>query len=78
MRPLTARQLEVLAFIANYRWHNNRSPSYRDIADHFGWQPMGAYGHVRLIVKKGYLARDDYEPRSIRLTLPTEEPSCST
>jgi repressor LexA len=54
MEPLTARQQQVLEFIAG-RLGENAPPSQQEIADHFGLAQNAAYQLVGYLKKKGYL-----------------------
>lgn len=68
---LTARQHQVLEFIASYRDNHGYPPSQREIAAHLrisGTLPVGK--HLDALEKKGYLRRDAVS-RGIALTTPT-------
>ena len=54
MEPLTAKQRQVLEFVAG-RLGENHPPSQREIADHFGLVQNAAYQLVGYLRKKGYL-----------------------
>jgi len=58
-RPrLTAQQQRVLDFICDFRLARGVSPSYREIAEHFGWTSTnGVHDHLRALETKGYLER---------------------
>lgn len=67
---LTARQRQVLEFIASYQDNNGYPPSQREIAAHLqisGTLPVGK--HLTALEKKGYLKRDAVN-RGIALTTP--------
>jgi len=67
---LTARQRQVLQFIASYQDNNGYPPSQREIAAHLqisGTLPVGK--HLDALEKKGYLKRDAVS-RGIALTTP--------
>ncbi|MBU0531505.1 transcriptional repressor LexA [Patescibacteria group bacterium] len=58
--PLTKKQSEVLAFIKEYIADNGYSPSYREIADHFGLSsPATIHQHVQALVEKGMIEVDE-------------------
>ena len=60
---LTQRQQIVLDYI-----RRNPHASYREIQAHFGWSSMTAVvSHLRLLERKGYLARPNGKSRSIQL-----------
>ncbi len=68
MPKLTTRQTEVLAFIREYRRRNAISPTYREIANHFGWcGPNAVVGHIKALVRKGRLSMMTGVSRSMRL-----------
>jgi repressor LexA len=67
---LTARQRQVLQFIASYQGNHGYPPSQREIATHLrisGTLPVGK--HLDALEKKGYLRRDAVS-RGIALTTP--------
>jgi len=66
MEPLTAKQQQVLEFIAS-RLGENSPPSQREIADHFGLAQNAAYQLVGYLKKKGYLV-DSGGHRGLRLS----------
>lgn len=51
MTKLTTRQQAILDYINSLP----KSPSYRDLAKHFGINVSAAFAHVRRIKKKGFL-----------------------
>lgn len=65
MRNLTARQTAILEFIAAERQHRGRSPSYREIGQHFDIALNAVKSHLRALEKKGRLSRDGRKPRTI-------------
>ena len=66
MEPLTPRQQQVLAFIAD-RLRQNHPPSQREIAEHFKLAQNAAYQLVSYLKKKGYLV-DSGGHRGLRLS----------
>lgn len=66
---LTARQLEVLAYIRGYLTEHKRPPSLRDIGHHFG---IKSHGNVHRVVKRlatlGYITMKPGVSRSINVT----------
>lgn len=57
--PLTPRQREILNYIVNFTEERDYSPSYREIAEHFGLSsPATVAEHIESLKQKGYL-RDD-------------------
>jgi repressor LexA len=54
MKPLTARQAEVLKFIRKFLVKNYRTPYYREICTEFGWSnPSAVLCHLKGLVRKG-------------------------
>jgi repressor LexA len=68
MEPLTAKQRQILEFIAG-RLAENRPPSQREIAGHFGLVRNAAYRLVGHLRKKGYLVEAGGH-RGLRLSPP--------
>ncbi len=66
MEPLTAKQRQVLEFVAT-RLGENSPPSQREIADHFGLAQNAAYQLVTYLRRKGYLV-DSGGHRGLRLS----------
>jgi repressor LexA len=66
MEPLTAKQQQVLEFVAS-RLGENSPPSQREIADHFGLAQNAAYQLVGYLRTKGYLV-DSGGHRGLRLS----------
>lgn len=65
---LTKKQAEILDFVVEYIKDNDYSPSYREIADHFGISSTGTvHEHIKNLEKKGYLKGDNDGPRSIQV-----------
>ena len=65
MKGLTGRQAQVLEYIVKCRNETGISPSYREIAGHFGISYYAAYRTVGLIRKKGALAGDANKARAL-------------
>lgn len=59
MRPLTARQRAILEFIRSSIRDAGASPSYREIAAHFGVTAGGLQKQIEALIAKGALARRD-------------------
>ena len=71
MKVLTRRQQEVLDYIASYLQERGYSPAVRDIAKHFHLvSAAGVHKHIKALVKKGVLAKEDYLSRSLRVLRP--------
>ncbi len=69
MNPLTKRQKEILDFIAIYIDDNGYAPSYREIAEHFGFSSVASVtDHIQALKDKGAIDSDFNAARSIQLT----------
>lgn len=67
---LTKKQSDILRFIVDYLRRHDYSPSYQDIADHFGLGSKATVAqHVQALREKGLLENDG----TIRSVAPTEE-----
>jgi len=67
MREPTARQKEVLSFIAAYVKNHSYPPTIREIADHFAISIKGAYDHVTALKRKNCLKQNGGGSRTIEL-----------
>lgn len=68
MKDLTRRQAEVLTFIEAFIDEKGFPPSVRDVTNHFHLaSAAGAHKHIKALVKKGFLAKDDFLSRSLRI-----------
>ena len=67
MKELTARQREVLSFIADHINYHFYPPTVREIADYFSISVKGAYDHLTALKKKNYLRQDSKRSRVIEL-----------
>ena len=69
MKELTARQRAVLEFIEDKITHSGTSPTIREIGTKFGISSTnGVRLHVNALIKKGYLVKDKFLARGLRLT----------
>lgn len=77
MKGLTARQRQILDFVQQYISMHQFSPSYREIAKHFGISSIGAvHKHLQVLKRKNAL---DFESGSSRsLFLPQMSQSSSS
>jgi len=66
MEPLTEKQQKVFRFIEK-RLLDNRPPSQRQVAEHFGLAQNAAYQLINYLRKKGYLV-DSGGHRGLRLS----------
>ena len=65
---MTARQREIFDFIVSFIAEVGYPPSIYDIGGHFGFSIKAAFDHVDVLVKEGYIAREDGKPRTLRPT----------
>ena len=71
MRELTKRQQQILEFIGSHQHLYGVTPSFREIAEHFGFGSMSsAVDHVEALRKKGMIQSDPKRARSLRVTVP--------
>ena len=67
--PLTRRQKEVLDFIRAFIHKHDYSPSYREVAEHFGFSSVATVAeHIESLKAKGHLENEENMARSIQLT----------
>ena len=65
--PLTKRQRDILAFLCEYCEEHGISPTYEEIAAHFGVNKVTVFGHVRELERKGAITRGErHTSRSIQ------------
>ncbi len=66
---LTPKQKAILEFVENFITTNDYAPSYREIADNFGFSSVATVAeHIENLKLKGYLATDDSSYRSLKVT----------
>jgi SOS-response transcriptional repressor LexA len=68
----TVRQGEYLAFIHSYTRKVGVSPSFEDIARHFGTAAPNVNGMIKTLEKRGLLSRTPGAARSLRVLVPAE------
>jgi len=56
--PLTRRQRQIVDFFQEYTHDNGMSPTYEEIAEHFGVNKVTIFGHVSELERKGVLRRN--------------------
>lgn len=67
--PLTRRQKEVLEYLRTFITKHDYAPSYREVADHFGFSSVATVAeHIDTLKAKGYLENAENMARSIQLT----------
>jgi SOS-response transcriptional repressor LexA len=68
----TVRQGEYLAFIHSYTTKVGVSPSFEDIARHFGTATPNVNGMIKTLERRGLLSRTPGAARSLRVLVPAE------
>lgn len=69
--PLTKRQREILTYIEAFVRRNDYAPSFREIADHFGFSSVATVAeHVDALKRKGYLRARALAARSMEIIEP--------
>jgi len=68
----TVRQGEYLSFIHSYTTKVGVSPSFEDIARHFGTAPPNVNGMIKTLERRGLLSRSPGVARSLRVLVPRE------
>ena len=67
-KGLTRRQREIFEFIRATFREENRPPTVREIARHFGFRsPKAATDHLAALEKKGFIRRRDRRARNIEV-----------
>jgi repressor LexA len=67
-KGLTDRQREVFEFICDVMRSENRPPTVREIAQHFGFRsPKAATDHLDALERKGYIRRRNRKARNIEV-----------
>lgn len=70
---LSARQNEILTFIKKYSAKNNYPPSIREIASGVNLNsPATVHVHVKNLIEKGYLKRNNNNHKLLELQVPNE------
>jgi repressor LexA len=74
MPALTPKQQQLLDFIRNQQRDHGTTPTFREIADHFGFRSSNSVTeHVRLLRRKGCLQSEPGKARSLRLVDPLRD-----
>lgn len=67
--PPTERQVAILAYIARCTWTRGWAPSLREIGNEFGIHSTnGVNDHLRSLVRRGLLERQELIARAMRVT----------
>lgn len=67
MPTLTSKQKQILDFIKIYNKKNGVSPTFEEISKYIGKAFSTVHEHVGALIKKGYLIKNDNDPRGIEL-----------
>ena len=71
MNEPTRKQQRILDFILKWRQSAGNSPSFQEIADHFGFRSLNSVTkHLRLLRQKRLLDSASGKARSLRITSP--------
>jgi repressor LexA len=71
MIGLTRKQQQILDFIQKWQRTEGATPTFREIADQFGFRSLNSVTeHVRLLRKKGVLVTEPGKARSLRIVSP--------
>ena len=66
--PLTARQQEILAWLAKYITDHGYSPTVRELCLAFGFGSVnGAMCHLQPLRKKGWITWNENQARTLRV-----------
>ena len=67
-KGLTQRQEQVFLFVCDVMREENRPPTVREIAEHFGFRsPKAATDHLDALERKGYIHRRNRKARNIEI-----------
>ena len=68
---LTKRQKQILDYLQGYVGQNGYSPSYEEIAEHFGYGSLATvHEHLQNLERKGYIRKGFNESRSVEVVPP--------
>lgn len=77
-RPATPRQTAILTLVRDYIHKNGYSPTYDEIADHFGISKVTVFEHLTVLEERGLVHREKHKARSLELAnhleLPDQRP----
>jgi repressor LexA len=67
---LSARQLDILQWIAGFIDTHGYPPTYRQVGCHYGWRSPGAAmsTHLAAMQRKGVVTREPGQARTLQLT----------
>ncbi len=65
---LTRKQKQILDYLQAYAGENGYSPSYEEIAEHFGYGSLATvHEHIENLRRKGYIRKGYNESRSVEV-----------
>ena len=67
MPTLAPKQKQVLDYIKQYTKKHGVSPTFKEMEKHLHKSFSTIHEHVRVLIKKGYLIKNDNDPRGIEL-----------
>lgn len=67
MPTLTRKQKQILDYIKFYTKKHGISPTFKEMEKHLDKAFSTIHEHVRVLIKKGYLIKNDNDPRGIEL-----------
>ncbi|MDO8499872.1 MAG: transcriptional repressor LexA [bacterium] len=67
MPTLAPKQKQVLDYIKQYTKKHNMSPTFKEMEKQLGKAFSTIHEHVSVLIKKGYLIKNDNDPRGIEL-----------
>lgn len=68
MARVTAKQMQVLDYLTEYRRKKGYAPSVREVSAHFGWTSVrAASDHLSALERKGFIERDRGVARGLRI-----------
>lgn len=68
MKELTNKQRAILEFVSERISHDGAPPTIREIGEHFGiTSTNGVRQHLEALIRKGFLTKDEYLARGLRL-----------
>lgn len=69
MKELTNKQRAILEFVSEQITHDGAPPTIREIGERFGiTSTNGVRQHIEALIRKGFLVKEEYLARGLRLT----------
>ena len=71
---ITAKEREVLSYIAEYFKQNAQSPTLEEIGKYFGYESLTSVQRkIVVLEEKGYIKRDKFQKRNISLVIESKD-----